>query len=139
LTVATLLVILPGIRDNLVVVRALQAARPSVDVDPRLDPRLDQFLVSVSRRIPSTARVLIAGSPPIVSFYRATYVLYPRSVLPVTRGSSDRTGSSLLWTRVKHDARTERAQYIIVWGLVRAPDGVMKPQVGAHSLWKSVP
>ena len=107
--VAALLIAGPGLL-------AVSRAAPGVSGVP---PALDRFLAAVRRATPSTARLLVAGNPPGTTFYRASYLLYPRTVY--TAFSTDFAHSTVApavdWRELRRQARQDRARYVLLWSL----------------------
>ncbi len=94
--------------------RGADAAYP-----PAAPPALDLFLDSVRRATPPTARILAAGAPPGLVFYRATAALYPRRIYSAspTDFAHARITPSARWPGLLRLARRDRARYVLVWSL----------------------
>jgi hypothetical protein len=121
-----LLIALPGF---LVTVRA-------TPIRPAAPPALDRFLAAVRGVTPPAAHVLVAGAQPALVFYRATYLLYPRTVYTafptdyVHRG----TAPSISWRALERRARRQSARYILLWALPVAPASTVRRRFGTGTL-----
>ncbi len=89
-------------------------------------PLLDSFITAVRDRTPQTARVLVAGNPPALVFYRATYLLYPRTVYTAfpTDYAHGGTAPPTDWPSLRRLARQDGADYVLLWALPVTPSGV---------------
>ncbi len=89
-------------------------------------PLLDAFIAAVRDRTPQTARVLVAGNPPALVFYRATYLLYPRAVYTAfpTDYAHGGTAPPTGWPSLRRLARRDGADYVLLWALPIARSGV---------------
>jgi len=101
----------------------LQAAPIPPNAPP--SPALDTFIAAVRDRTPRAARVLVAGAPPALVFYRATYLLYPRAVY--TAFPTDYAHGGIApptdWPSLRRLARQDGASYVLLWALPVAPSG----------------
>jgi hypothetical protein len=106
---AALAIALPG----------LLADTHAAPISPNAPPALDRFLQSVRAATPATARILVAGAPPALAFYRATYLLYPRVVYSAfaTDYAHGWTAPTTHWRTLQAQARHDGAGYVLVWSL----------------------
>jgi len=88
-------------------------ARPQPDAPPSLD----LFLGAVRRATPTTARILAAGAPAALVFYRATTALYPRRVYSAfpTDYAHSATAPAADWLMLARRARRDGADYVLLW------------------------
>jgi len=109
MVVVALAIIAPGILAD---GRAL-TARPRPDAPPSLDV----FLGAVRRATPLTARILAAGAPPALVFYRATAALYPRRVYSAfpTDYAHSATAPAVDWPTLARRARHDGEAYVLLW------------------------
>lgn len=123
---AALLIALPG----LVVVAH---AAPGVS---DASPALDRFLIAVRETTPPTARILSAGNPPGVSFYRATYLLYPRVVYSAFETDYEHGwhAPAVRWSDLRRLARRDGATYVLLWSLPLRPYGPAVVSQGVGTL-----
>ena len=126
MVVVALLIALPGF---LVTLRA-------TPVPPDAPPTLDRFLAAVRGVTPPAAHVLVAGAPPALVFYRATYLLYPRTVTTAfpTDYAHRWTAPPISWRDLERRARRQSARYILLWALPVAPAGLVRMRVSAGTL-----
>ena len=126
-----LMIALPGL---LVVARAAPASSG-------VPPRLDGFLAAVRDATPPHARLLAYGAPPALIFYRATYLLYPRTVCSAaaTDYAHGSVASALPWPTVRRLAHRDGARYVIVWALPLAVHGTVLLRSGAGTLIEIAP
>lgn len=109
--IMALAIVLPG---ALFEARGLAVAGSS-DVPPALD----RFLASVAASTPATARILIAGAPAGLTFYRATSALYPRvvySALPTDYAHSQMQ-TLVSWAHLRLLTRRHGARYLLLWNM----------------------
>jgi len=101
----------------------LQAAPLPLTAPP--SPSLDTFIAAVRDRTPRTARVLVAGNPSTLVFYRATYLLYPRAVYTAfpTDYAHGGTAPPTDWPSLRRLARQDGASYVLLWALPVALSG----------------
>ncbi len=101
----------------------LQAAPLPPTAPP--SPALDTFIDAVRDRTPRAARVLVAGDPPALVFYRATYLLYPRAVYTAfpTDYAHGGTAPPTDWPSLRRLARQDGASYVLLWALPVALSG----------------
>ena len=120
------LIALPGF---LVTVRA--APSP-----PDAPPTLDRFLVAVRGITPPAAHILVAGARPALVFYRATYLLYPRTVDTAFPTDYAHRGTALpiSWHDLERRARRQGARYILLWALPVAPTSAVRMRFSAGTL-----
>lgn len=99
-------------------------------------PALDRFLASVRAATPPQARILVAGAPPSLTYYRATYLLYPRRVYSAfpTDYAHGWSVPPLRWADVQAQALRDGARYILLWALPLAPRGAVAVRSGAGTL-----
>lgn len=128
---AALLIALPGL---------LMVARTGPGV-PDASPQLDRFLVAVRDSTPPTARILVAGNPPGVTFYRATYLLYPRPVFTAfaTDYEHSRRAPAVSWGDLRRQARRDGASYVLLWSLPLRPHGSTVVSGGVGTLVEAQP
>lgn len=114
----------------------MQAAPIPSNTQP--SPSLDTFIALVRGRTPQTARVLVAGNPPALVFYRATYLLYPRTVYAAFPTDYAHGGSAppTAWPSLRRLARQDGADYVLLWSLPVARSGAMviRPAEGSGAL-----
>lgn len=123
-----LLIALPGL------IIDTQAAHNLASVVP---PKLERFLNAMRAVTSPTARVLVAGSPPDMVFYRATYVLYPRIVYSAytpQRRYMSWTAPPLTWPNLQRIAHHDGARYVLLWELPVIPHGVVHMHNGPAEL-----
>jgi len=101
----------------------MQAAPIPPNAPP--SPALDSFIAAVRDRTPRTARVLVAGNPPALVFYRATYLLYPRTVYAAfpTDYAHGGTAPPTDWPSLRRLARQDGASYVLLWDVPVARSG----------------
>ncbi len=117
LLLAALAIALPG----------LLADTHAAPIPPNAPPALDRFLQSVRAATPPTARILVAGAPPALAFYRATYLLYPRivySAFPTDYAHGWITPTAH-WRALRAQARHDGAGYVLLWALPLKPSGTV--------------
>ena len=121
-----LLIALPGF---LVTVRATPLPSDA-------PPTLDRFLVAVRGITPPAAHILVAGARPALVFYRATYLLYPRTVSTAfpTDYAHRGTARPISWRDLERRARHDGARYILLWALPVAPASAVRMRFGAGTL-----
>ena len=121
-----LLIALPGF---LVTVRATPMPRDA-------SPTLDGFLAAVRGATPPAAHVLVAGTQPGLVFYRATYLLYPRTVYTAfpTDYAHRGTAPPISWRDLERRARRQGARYILLWALPVAPASAVRMHFSAGTL-----
>jgi len=128
MALVALLIALPGL--------AVEATSPRAPVASDLPPTLDGFLVRVSAATPPDARILVAGAPPAVVFYRATLRLYPRrvsSALPTDYAHAS-AAPRVRWSGLARQARLLRARYVLLWDLPLATPPTALVHAGAGAL-----
>jgi hypothetical protein len=109
----------------LIVPWGLVTALHTAPIPPNAPPELDRFLADVAAATPARARLLVAGVPPALVFYRATYRLYPRTVVgylvrPYTEVDGW-VGSPDTWAGAAQYARRARVQYVALWDSSASP------------------
>ncbi len=116
--------------------RAL-TARPRPDAPPSLD----LFLGAVRRATPPTARILAAGAPPALVFYRATAALYPRRVYSAfpTDYAHSTTAPAVDWPTLARRARHNGAAYVLLWSRPLHAVGVIVARGDAGELVRVAP
>ena len=121
-----LLIALPGF---LVTVRATPLPSDA-------PPTLDRFLAAVRGVTPPAAHVLVAGARPALVFYRATYLLYPRTVDTAfpTDYAHRGTAPPISWRDLERRARRQGARYILLWALPVAPSSVVRMRLSVGTL-----
>jgi hypothetical protein len=121
-----LLIALPGF---LVTVRA-------TPIPPDASPTLDRFLAAVRGVTPPTARLLVAGDPPAFVFYRATSLLYPRTVYNTTSTDYAQAMAAphLTWRDLERRAHHDGARYVLLWSLPVTTRARVLLRVGAGRL-----
>ena len=126
MVLVALVIALPGF---LVTVRA-------TPMPPNARPTLDRFLAAVRGVTPPAAHVLVAGAPPALVFYRATYLLYPRTVSTAfpTDYAHRWTAPPISWCDLERRARRQGARYILVWALPVAPGSVVRMRFSVGTL-----
>ena len=132
LVLAALLVAVPG----------LLASIGAASSPPALPAplALDSFLATVARHTPASPRtvLLVAGDPPALVFYRATYRLYPRTVRTAFAVDYRHATSTpaATWPALRGLARSVGAGYVLLWGIPVVPPGrplVVDAALPAHS------
>ena len=120
------LIALPGF---LVTVRA-------TPIPPDAPPTLDRFLAAVRGATPPAAHVLVAGASPALVFYRATYLLYPRTVTTAfpTDYAHRGTAPPISWRDLERRARRQGARYILLWALPLAPARAVRMRFSSGTL-----
>lgn len=94
----------------------LAAARP----EPRDVPHgIDRFLATARNATPANARLLAYGYPGALVFYRATYMLYPRTVFSAMPTDYDHRAlaPAMNWGAVLRLALIDRAGYVASWSV----------------------
>lgn len=109
-----------------VLIVALPTALAESKASPALpdsSPNFDRLLSSVRAATPSNVRLLVLGDPPVVSFYRATYQLYPRRVYNAAPPDAvfSLNASPLYWPHILRLARHTHARFVVLWGVSVAP------------------
>ena len=109
MVLVALVTVAPGIMAD----RGALTARPRPDAPPSLD----LFLGAVRRATPPTARILAAGAPPALVFYRAAAALYPRRVYSAfpTDYAHSAAAPAVDWSTLTRRARHEGAVYVLLW------------------------
>lgn len=97
----------------------LVTALHTAPIPPNTPPALDRFLSAVATATPPHARLLVAGQLPALVFYRATYRLYPRTVVgylvkPYT-SVDDWVGTPDTWAAALQYARHAHVRYVALW------------------------
>jgi len=133
MVLVALAIIAPGILAD---GRAL-TARPRPDAPPSLD----LFLGAVRRATPPTARILAAGAPPALVFYRATAALYPRRVYSAfpTDYAHSTTAPAVDWPTLARRARHNGAAYVLLWSRPLHAVGVIVARGDAGELVRVAP
>jgi len=133
MVLVALAIIAPGILAD---GRAL-TARPRPDAPPSLD----LFLGAVRRATPPTARILAAGAPPALVFYRATAALYPRRVYSAfpTDYAHSTTAPVVDWPTLARRARHDGAGYVLLWSRPLHAVGVIVARGDAGELVRVAP
>lgn len=123
---AALLIALPGL---LVVARTAPGVADA-------SPALDRFLIAVREATPPSARILSAGNPPGVSFYRATYLLYPRVVYSAFATDYEHGwhAPAARWSDLRRLARRDGASYVLLWSLPLRSHGLRVVNQGVGTL-----
>lgn len=98
----------------------LVTALRATPIPPNAPPALDRFLADVAMATPPRTRLLVAGQPSALVFYRATYGLYPRAVVgylvrPYT-AIDGWVGAPATWSAAVRFAQRKGAQFIALWG-----------------------
>jgi hypothetical protein len=121
-----LLIALPGF---LVTIRA-------TPIPPDAPPTLDHVLAAVRGVTPPAAHVLVAGGRPALVFYRATYLLYPRTVTTAfpTDYAHRGTAPPISWRDLERRARRQGARYILLWALPVAPASAVRMRLSAGTM-----
>jgi hypothetical protein len=122
MVVVALLIALPGL---LVTSRA-------TPIPPNAPPALDRFLAAVDHLTPPTAHILVAGAPPALVFYRATYLLYPRIVYTAfaTDYAHGWTAPAVNWRALLRRAHRAGARHVLLWALPVAPHATVVVRAG---------
>jgi len=122
LMLACLLIALPAL---FFVATARQAA---TDVPPALDA----FLTRVRDTVPPGALLLVAGNPPALTLYRATYLLYPRRIIGAQPTDFARASvpARLSWAQLLAVADAHHAAYVVLWNMNVAPSGRVRLHLG---------
>jgi hypothetical protein len=117
---------------------AVSSAAPGVADAP---PALDRFLAGVGAATPPAARILVAGSPPAVVFYRAVYLLYPRTVFTAFPTDFEHGWSAppVRWDELLYRARRDGATYVLTWAVPLRAHGLVRLQHGAGALVQVAP
>src|SRR2546421_721416 len=119
----------------------LGSVRAATPAGPGTLPVLDRFLGSVRAATPPTAHLLVAGNPPDFVFYRATYLLYPRTVYSTT--STDYAHAfavpALTWRDLERRAHRDGAHYVLLWALPVTTRARVLVRVGAGRLVEVMP
>ena len=119
----------------------LGSVRAATPAGPGTLPVLDHFLGSVRAATPPTARLLVAGNPPDFVFYRATYLLYPRTIYSTT--STDYAHAlvvpALTWRDLERRARHDGARYVLLWARPVTTRARVLVRVGAGRLVEVMP
>lgn len=107
-TVVVLLIVFPGLLSTF---RHLHPAPPP-------SPQLDRFLDAVRAITPANTRLIIASNTGGLTFFRATYLLYPRRIYSAQgtnfTGPSPLT-PSMSWQKLVRLAKNDYASYILTW------------------------
>jgi hypothetical protein len=105
-------------------------------IPPNAPPTLDRFLAAVRGITPPAAHVLVAGAPPALVFYSATYLLYPRTVYTAfpTDYAHRGTAPPISWRDLERRARRQGARYILLWALPVAPASAVRMHFSAGTL-----
>ncbi|HZS92417.1 MAG TPA: hypothetical protein VFE42_33630 [Chloroflexota bacterium] len=97
----------------------LFTALHTAPIPPNTPPELDRFLSDVAAVAPPRARLLVAGGLPALAFYRATYRLYPRTVVGyLVRPYTDVdgwVGVPDTWAAAARYARAAGVRYVALW------------------------
>lgn len=98
----------------------LVTALRATPIPPNAPRALDRFLADVAAATPPHTRLLVAGQPSALVFYRATYRLYPRAVVgylvrPYT-AIDGWVGAPATWPAAVRFARRKGARLIALWG-----------------------
>jgi hypothetical protein len=105
----------------------LFTALHTAPIPPNTPPELDRFLSDVATATSPRARLLVAGGLPALVFYRATYRLYPRTVVGyLVRPYTDVdgwVGAPATWAAAARYAREAGVRYVALWesGVVPPP------------------
>lgn len=102
---------------------------------------MDAFFSAVRAATPPTARILIAGAPPGLVFYRATYDLYPRrayTAFPIDYAHSA-VAPPTSWRALQAMARRDGATYVVTWQLPLTPRGIVRVRTRFGSLIEVTP
>jgi hypothetical protein len=93
---------------------------------------LDAFLMRVQAMTSPGSRLLVAGSPPAVILYRATYLLYPRLVIGAqpTDFAHAAAATRLSWVQVQALAAEKHTRYVVLWNMDVAPTGTVRLRMG---------
>ncbi len=102
--------------------------------DDAADPAVDAAFRAAARAIPSDATCVIAQDSWNRDYFRASYLLMPRRVWPV----SDRLSGALPSPRVIADAmQNRRASCLLIRSGQQAPAGLQRVDTGAYLLYVS--
>lgn len=76
---------------------------------------LEQFLLAVKVLTPSSATIVTAGASSVTVYYRAAYLLYPRTVESAVVPSYDNPPPPVSWAQLAAAARRYGARYVLIW------------------------
>lgn len=124
--VVMLLIVLPGMLS--------EARTPPAPL--LIPPSLDACLASVRAATPPTARILVAGAPPSVAFYRATAALYPRRIYSAfaTDFAHAWATPSISRPALMRLAYRDDARYVLLWALPLKHIGKTRVRCAAGAL-----